>query len=310
MTTVVDPTYWAKQLNTGESDVPRRISNSEVSAYLQCERKWLYGYHQLLEPVVTSMALNRGIIAHECLADYYKVLMDTPGNYKGAERSCFETLSEYIKSGQDIEMLTGLNALLIRYFAWSQPQDSGWKILAVEQSYDIDVNSEFGYVMRLDLLAEIDGLNVLIDHKTVWDFHSADQLDMNCQMPKYIGTLRMNDIKVDYAMLNQLRYRTKKAGNTDEETFQRVIMRPTRTEIQNVLSEQFRASQQIVKLYAEADPTVLRTMNNMTCKNCGFAKLCKAELMGSNTADLRNSEYKPNTYGYNKTETPVRLDVL
>ena len=304
MTTMIGPTYWAKQLNDGASDtVPRRISNSEVSAYLQCERKWLYGYHQLLEPVNTSMALSRGIIAHEMLAEYYRTLMASgtgPKNYKAAENNCWEVWRPYFTTGQDADMLVGLKTLIERYFAWSQEQDAGWKILAVEQSYDIDVNDEFGYVMRLDLLAEINGETVLIDHKTVWDFHDANSLDMNCQVPKYVGTLRLNDIKVDYAMLNQIRYRTKKAGNTDEETFQRVIMRPTKTEIKNVLSEQFRASQQIIKLYADPEPVILRTMNNMTCKNCGFAKLCKADLMGQPTDEIRRTEYRPNSYGYNK----------
>lgn len=295
---------WDNALNAEGENVPRRISNSEVSSYLQCERKWLYGYHQNLEPVRTSQALSRGVIGHECLAAYYQALKDGEP-FPVAEKAAQDTLVPYFSLGFDIEMLAGLRTLLERYFVWCKKDN--WRILEVERSYDISVNDEFGYVMRLDLLAEIDGKTVLIDHKFVWDFHDVNTLDLNCQMPKYIGSLKFNDINVDYAMLNQIRYRTKKAGNTDEETFQRVVMRPSQIEIRNVLREQFAASSQIVRLYASENPPVLRTMNQMTCRNCSFAKLCKSELMGLDTTDIRATEFRENSYGYNKDDESLAV---
>lgn len=306
MTNMMNPplTQWDKGLNpSNEDSVPRRISNSEVSAYLQCEKKWEYGYFRNLQPVRTSQALSRGVIGHECLAAYYQSLMDEPGNHSKAEQAAMNTLVPYFSLGFDIEMLAGLRTLLERYFVYSKAD--GWNILAVEQSYDISVNDEFGYVMRLDLLAEINGKTVLVDHKFVYQMHDVNTLDLNCQMPKYIGALRFNDVIVDYALLNQILHRTKKGGYTDEEMFQRVVMRPSQVEIRNVLREQFKASQQIVRLYAQDTPDVLRTMNMMTCKNCSFAKVCKSDLMGLDTTDIIANEYAPNEYGYNKPAEEV-----
>ena len=88
MSIVDHPTYWAKHLNDGKDEsVPRRISNSEVSSFQQCERKWYYGYKMNLEPNVTSTSLSRGVLGHEILAVYYKVLMEQPGHYDEAEKA-------------------------------------------------------------------------------------------------------------------------------------------------------------------------------------------------------------------------------
>lgn len=292
--TILDVPRWENKLNDGLGmNEPRRISNSEVSSYLQCERKWYYGYSMNIEPIQTGQALSRGIIGHECLAAYYQTLMEGHSKTK-AEQACRARLYDF---AEDVEMFNHLRALLDRYMAMARADD--WEIIAVEQSYDIDVNESFGYVMRLDLLAKIGGKLVLVDHKFIGQHYSQDVVDMNAQMPKYIGALEFNGVKVDYAMLNQLLTKTRvKIPYTDEELFVRTCIRPNRAEIKNVLQEQFKASRQIMQLRNadDAEPMVLRTMNQMTCKNCSFAKLCKSQLMGE-TGDL--TPYRPNTYGYN-----------
>jgi hypothetical protein len=286
----------------GMSTGPRRISNSETSAFLQCERKWLYQYQMNLEPVKTGTALNRGIIGHECLAAYYEVLMDEPYAFKKAEDAAYLALAPHFAVDSDLEMLFQLRGLLERYFAYAK--GDGWKILAVEQSYDINVNDDFGYVMRLDVLANIKDKNVLVDHKFVYNFYNANTIDMNCQIPKYIGALRFNKINVDYAMLNQILYRTKKGGYSDEETFQRAVLRPSPVEVRNVMREQFQASEQIMRFYADpdVDKHVIRTMNYMTCKNCSMLPLCKADLMEQDTTEILATGYQPNSYGYDKAD--------
>jgi hypothetical protein len=303
MTTTVDRPRWEKILNNDRADMPRRVSNSEVSAYQQCQRKWYYGYKLNLEPVTIGKALNRGIIGHDILAAYYTVLMNGAGNYAAAEKAAWSCFSTYaLDDAADEGMLLELRRLLTRYFSYSRGDN--WKILAVEQSYDIDVNDRFGYVMRLDLLVEINGRTVLVDHKFVYSHYDQNAIDLNAQMPKYIGALKFNGIEVDYAMLNEIMHRTRvKVPYTDEETFQRVILRPNPTEIRTILREQFVTSDKIIELYNSdnAESEVVRTMNMMTCKNCSFAKLCKSELMGEDITNLLTTDYTANSYGYNKT---------
>ena len=243
---IIDIPRWDKTLNDGlDVTEPRRISNSEVSSYLQCERKWYYGYSLNLEPVQTGRALSTGIIGHECLAAYYQVLKDG-GTKAFAEQACRFKLFEFADEA-NIEIVNTLRILLDRYMAVARADN--WEILAVEQSYDIDVNDSFGYAMRLDLLARIDGKLVLVDHKFIGMHYSQDVVDMNAQMPKYIGALQFNGVKVDYAMLNQLLTKTRiKTPYTDDELFVRTIIRPNAAEVKNVLQEQFKASRQIMTL--------------------------------------------------------------
>ena len=313
MTTILDHPTWDKTLNPPDrANMPRRISNSETSAYLQCERKWYYNYALNLEPVTTGKALSRGIIGHEVLAAYYSHLLNAPGDYENAKKAAWSCFAQFATDSQaDVVMLGELRQLISRYFDFSR--GDGWKILAVEQTYDIDVNDQFNYVMRLDLLAEIDGKVVLVDHKFVYEHYDQNTLDMNVQMPKYIGALSANGIQVDYAMLNQIKHRTRKTNPyTDEETFQRVVVRPSAVEIRTVMREQFKASTQIaglLKMDDQIESLVIRTMNQMTCKNCSFLKLCKADLIGQSTSKLMSTDYRANSYNNGYNPTPIEEEV-
>ena len=294
------PTLWAQEI-LKEVDGVRKISNSETSAFLSCERKWYYQYVLNLTPVANSVALSRGVIGHECLAIYYQDLMDGK-SYEDAEQAAYFELQKYFNDAFDITMLVGLMELLQAYFMFAR--DDGWKILAVERMYDVPVSSDYSYVMRLDLIARLsDGRTALIDHKFVYDFYQQDMIDMNVQLPKYMGALNYNGQGVDVAMLNQIRHRTKKGPMADDEKFRRSMLQPSGTEIKQIMREQFSASDRIVAFRNtddDGESKVLRTQNNMTCKNCSMLSLCKADLMGSDTSLMKKIDYKINQgYGYN-----------
>lgn len=297
---------WAKSLN--ESDEMRRISNSEASAFLQCERKWYYQYALNLEPIKHSESLSRGVIGHECLAVYYEHLLVNPEDFATAEQKAQENLFKYFQTEFETEMLSNLLKLLQRYF--SVCRDYGWKILQVERLLSVPVNDDYEYVMRLDLLVRLrDGRVALVDHKFVYDFYPQDVIDMNVQLPKYMGALAYNDTPVDVAILNQLRHRLKKGTMTDDELFRQSQIKPTGKRIQNIMREQFRASDQIVNLLNMPDKgesVVLRTQNQMNCKNCPMMILCSADLDGSDTTLMKQIEFRQNVnYGYNFEESAV-----
>ena len=296
------------------TNVSRNISNSEVSSFTQCERKHYYSFLRKLEPKSTGLALSRGIIGHEALAEYYEALMQGQSVVE-AQQAARNVISRYIATGEgDMSMLADLITLLTRYFGYYDSEE--WEILAVEKAYEVPVNDDFNFGMRLDLLVRDSSKRIaLVDHKFVYDFYSQDVLDMNAQVPKYLGTLRYNGIKADYAILNQVRYRLKKAGNTDEETFKRDTLTPNNHEIRTIMAEQFKVSERIMgrrSLNERAQSTeAVRTMNQMTCKNCSFVPMCKAELMGSDTTLMAQVEYKPNVYveRQNPTVTPTLFEL-
>ncbi len=291
----------------GETDLSRTISNSEVSTYTQCERRHYYGYLKTLEPVNTSTSLSRGIIGHEALAFYYDALKEG-ADPATAQQRALDCVGRYLHfPNAETTMLTDLMQILARYFSY-YPHDEFREIIGVEKVYEIDAE-EFIYGMRLDLLVrDKAGKIVLVDHKFVYDFYTQNMLDTNAQLPKYIGTLKLNKVPVDYAILNQIRYRLKKGGNTDDELFKRAPVRPPHSRIHRIMGEQFEVSRRILErrtLDAEQQARVaVRTMNQMTCKNCPFISLCVAELDGQPTDNLLANDYRPNAYAlaYNPEE--------
>lgn len=307
-----------------EEHLPRTISNSEVSAFTQCERKHYYGFLQKLEPKSVSQPLARGIIGHEAMEAAYHVIMEAQQEYEGhaidtpngvSDRATQAGVNVILRYMQDTDadkaMLADLITLVTRYFRYYDVNE--WMILAIEKAYEIPVNDEWYFGMRLDLLVrEKDGTIALVDHKFVYDFYSDSVLEMNPQMPKYLGTLRFNGIQASKAILNQIRYRMKKGGNTDEELFKRAVLKPNNAEVRQYMAEQFRISERIMArrdMAPEAQSIeAVRTANQMVCKNCSFQPLCKSEAMGGNIEIMKSLDYKPNSYDERNNPAVAELE--
>lgn len=288
--------------DAAEGDMARLISNSEVSDFLLCQRKHYYAHLRKLKRKGQSDALTRGIVGHEALASYYEALMDGL-SHEAAEDAARRTLMGYLSSPDSLvgqEIVYDLDRILRRYFEFARSDN--WTILAVEKQYGIPINNDFEYTMRLDVLALIDGEPVLVDHKFKYNFFTQAELDMNAQVPKYIGTLKYNGIPVERGMLNQIRYRVSK-DQSDENMFKRTFVKPHPVEIKNTLREQIIVSESIIERRAmtqdEQSEAALRVMSPMICKNCPFIDLCKSELMGGDIALTIRSEFEVNDYGYN-----------
>ena len=280
------------------------ISNSEVSTFLSCERKHYYGHGLGLAPKKLSDSLSRGIIGHEALAAYY-------------ENDCnpdkmFRVVDTHAVAGTgDLDMLTGLRTLLSFYVEHTAEEDAKlFDILEVEKAYYMDLGDEYSYGMRLDLLVQMKagpymGEKIIVDHKFLYNFMTADELSLNVQLPKYIGTLRNSGHDVKRGMLNQLRWRVTKANeHVAAERFRRDIVTPSAPLIRNIMKEQVIASEKIADRKAmgveQYGATALRSINSMTCKNCSFSNLCSVELNGEDASVMIQTEFEKNTYGYSK----------
>lgn len=311
-------------------DMTYLVSNSEVSNYLSCERKHYYAHALNLEPINFSTSLSRGIIGHEALAAFYDVIkawqdsqdQNTVVTPVGVHNEAVEMMNAVVdkyylqtlqqqgfsRKQETLEMLTMLKQLLSRYVDFQH--DDMWKIIEVEQSHVMPLFDQYGYGMRLDLLVQFTvgpraGEIWVVDHKFVYDFYSQDTLRINAQMPKYLATVRAETgLVIKGGILNELRHRMKKGPMTDAELFRREPLTPSTTRIRNIMKEQIKASEEImerhalpVEVYGER---AKRVMNQMVCKNCSFLEPCMTELDGENISLMLATEYKPNSYGYNK----------
>lgn len=282
-----------------ENNMPgRKISNSETSAFLACERKWYYAHSLNLKPKAYSTSLSRGIIGHDALAAYY----DNHFDPRAAEAVIMPYLSK--AEGDEYKMLMDLLALLNRYFAVDPIKNKGWEILAVEQQYDTELTDDYDFSMRLDLLCKDEnGLIVLVDHKFVYDFWQQTAFDLNAQFAKYIVSLRSNGVLVDRVMVNELRHRVNPIKSEDDALFRQTFVTPSATEQRTVFKDHMKVSEKIIAMrelpIEVQSETVIRNMSAINCKNCSFPDLCKTELMGGDITLSVQTYYEPNTYGYN-----------
>lgn len=285
-----------------------KVSNSEAITWLTCQRRWYYQHARNLKPKKYGDALNRGIIGHEAMQIYYDAIK-VGGSTEVAESMARSCLMSYYS--QDSIVVTELLTIFDNYFAMQAPNDSDWIILGVEQKHEIDLGSGEPYVLRYDLLVQERSTNkvVIVDHKFVYDFWTADDLALSPQFPKYKAALRAIGINVDYCLLNQLRYRPIKPENWSlEKLFQRTGNYPSNAKMRNALQEQMTAARQIRQFkLLPLDQQLSQSVpcrNKVNCKNCSFKEPCASEFDGGDTDYLLSEFYEENTqYGYNNEVT-------
>lgn len=299
-------------------DMTYLVSNSEASNFLACQQKHFYAHILNIEPKNMSLSLSRGNIGHECLAlGYEHVRLYGHETWEAARELVTGNVDRYIilqmqgpshpAKQANIDMLMNLKVLLDRY--WTYAENDPWDILAVEQQYTMDLFDQYGYTMRLDLLVQINagprkGEIWIVDHKFIYDFYNERVLTSNAQIPKYLATVRAETgLVIKGGILNELRHRMKKGPMTDEELFRREPLMPNATKIRNIMREQIKASEQVIERHNlpvdEAEAMAIRALGTMECKNCSFFDLCMTQLEGNSGKLMIETEFQPNSYGYN-----------
>lgn len=304
------------ELETYQQKLPegaRIISNSEVDAWLTCENKHKFGFLWNKEPKKKSRALNIGIIGHEITAEYYRGIKAGLSKQE-AYQEAMKLLTPYMMDADtqdEIDTIAVLQALISRYVEQDTLAEFT-EILEVEKDFYLPINQDFWYGMRLDLLVRsISGASAgniyLVDHKFTYDFNSFDDLKLNAQMPKYIGTLRNAGVPVEDGWLNQFRTRfpAHLIGNkSNADLFQRAPVGVKPERIRSAFTQQLIASERIMARRALPtelqDLEALPVMNRMVCRNCPFTLPCTMSQEGVDIKPLMIAKYQDRTYGYNE----------
>lgn len=291
----------------------RVVSNTEVTTKSVCERQHFYRFTLGIEPLSGNLspALYRGIIGHEAFDVYYRAMM---AGYS-VEQSRILAL-EYLQSvvmqvatetpedSARIILLTELMQLIDAYsrFYGVEP----FEVIAVEQVYQAPISEDLFYGMKLDVLikytsGEFRGDYAIFDHKFVYNFKDAAELEMDGQMPKYQKTLRENGIIVSKAVFNQVRYR-KINDPVPQQIFRRTPARLNPTKTATIWDEQKEIARKIVD-DEKNQKRPLRTLSLLVCRNCHFYELCNADMMGQKTDDMITTNYQKSKYGYTALES-------
>jgi hypothetical protein len=281
---------------------PIIVSNSEALAWLRCRRQYYYNYDLALEPVIQPGYFFKGNLVHAAHERYYKALQGGQGHdgavVKGNE--AFSLALEKDTYGNNLGDIGTLKTVMKRY--WNEvAANDNWDILAVEKNYNLPLTPEFSFGFTPDLIAKIDGLVTVVDHKNVYDFWHRRELDLDPQSRKYMAALIGLGKGVDRVMHNQTRYRLLKTRTqATEELFRRDYATPNADERRGMISEQIKVTMQVAKhrkLDIEArERESLRVLNKQVCERCIFAELCYTELRGGNIQTMIEVDFKPNTY--------------
>lgn len=274
------------------------ISHSEVEAFGQCEKKHEYAHIQKIQPKKQSLSLDRGNAGHLIFEVFFKAIK--------AGKPTAEAKNLAI-SNPELIQLYGLQATgeaigFCVYWIDNIWPGLGWKVVAVEEKTSIPVTDGLVYPFKYDLLVEIRGELVLVDHKFTYDAYSEQTIKVLPQMPRYAGALRKLKIDVRYGIYNFIRTRPLKDPAA---RYKQVPVKFNDTRIKNSILELIQEMKTIKELEEtpiERRRLSVRTANKMNCDHCGFAELCARELEGKDTTILRRLEFTENTYGYTEEE--------
>lgn len=286
-------------------DGVRLVSNSEVTTFQDCPRKWWLAWYRGLTPKAVSEtgALATGTRIHEALASYYVPEGETPVNP-------LETLE---KLHQDVLAKAVVNALLdpeedaqvfdyskvfdlekamiSGYIQWLEETgaDQHLEVIASEKYVEVELDDirVRGTVMligKLDALVRhlLTGYLLFLDHKTVGTF-SIPNLRQNPQMLHYelIKMLRGGDDNPtpDGALYNMLR-KVKRTRASSPPYYERRVVPHNRHELDAHLNRVVYVIQQMENAedrldmgwhHHEAVPA--RPSNDCHWK-CQFFKIC------------------------------------
>lgn len=312
--------------------MPNTISHSEVDSFLACERRHYYAFGMPttndageptkgLQPKRYSNGLYRGIVGHEALEIYYGYLADTqpiPGQkdigpptaeqFAEARRLALEVIPKAISEAPDrMELLLELQLILEAYFEYYQAEDSEWQIMAVEVVFQTKIDDDIEFPFKPDMVRRHrkSGRVEVMDHKFLANLYNANEIAIQPQLAKYVGSLRALGYTVDDGVYNLICHRVAKTlPYIPKQKMRRTHVNLSATRIEKSIAEQNSMVRSIAKLKhmtpIEWESSVRRTANSWNCKNCPFLSLCIVDLNGEDSAVMQKYEYEPNEYGYDR----------
>lgn len=270
------------------TEVDFKNSHSETEAFRSCERRHFYGYGLRLRRSKISVALARGIVGHEVLAEYYTQCKDG-ASFRDARSAAYALLGQRLSEIEDDYPSDRLREDLVGcfkdYFKLAETEFDDIEVLGVEQSFTVRINDSFTLPFVVDLIIRYRGRLEAWDHKFVWDFFNPNIVDLSPQLPLYYAGLAMLDYPHATVRYNEIRYRSTEKIKADPlSRINRPAPRISPRRVQTTMEEQIRVGQRIYDLkqlpIEQWEKQVVRAANNQTCKNCDFAPMCIGELNG------------------------------
>jgi hypothetical protein len=290
-----------------------KISYSKAQAFKSCDYKfWLAHVRKYaddsvkpgLMPNEKSEALRRGTHGHlmmEWFHNEVKEKLTFPYNAAECSRIMADTLARGM--GENSED-TGTVMKQMMYYGANVFPHKNWRILEVEKEYRIQIGIDplTGLMkvvpITVDLVVDIGGTIVIIDHKFSADTYKEDRRDIEPQLPVYIGVMRAMGIPVRYGIYNFMR--TRKMNNVEEQVVQEPV-KPNDARIQQSFKDHLVTFVKIIRFQEDIKSGAIevptRSVSN-NCDYCDFKRVCKTALKGEDTTAMIQHGFTANDYGY------------
>ena len=276
-------------------------SSSEVDTYLDCQRKHYWGYAMGLE-VKSSYegALSHGNLGHRAWESYYNALLEGCSWDEAYDAGAVRIAHEYGKGKYESKSVGIVSTRYAQYTEAYRVEDI--KILGVEQTFKVPIDSENELAFTVDLLVEFTkgpfkGEVAPLDFKWTYNFWTDREKTIHPQFPKYVWGLRQLGYPVSRAIIDMIRYR-------EDATipFRRDSVPITHLRADKVMEEHLRAQRQVSTLtrmpVREYDQIATSRFNRKNCDYCEFFQLCDMRLSGKDLTQTLATFYKEREYGY------------
>lgn len=286
----------------------RILTQSELSTYLRCRRKWWLGYYRALR---RRGGFNRlpwiGTFAHTGLAAYYTVPAHDPFEAIRSQAGALITeLPDYAEAIEDAAGLAGI--MLEGYFEHlaETGADVALEYDGAEQKVEV-VLRPTSYILRgkidAQFVRELDGARVQLEHKTVGglaDIPKTAQSNfqfLTYDLLAYLKSLEGDGARTDGVLVNMLR-RVKRTAAAKPPFYGRHEVRHN--------TQELRAHwQHVVAIARDSDidrarldhgrnhHTVVPPSPDKSCSwSCDFAAVCPMFDDGSDAEGMLRAEFE------------------
>lgn len=181
----------------------KRVSYSQITCYKRCKKKWYFRYVLGLKPIYSPRPMNVGKLVHVGIGHYYankdwrKAMeeehLKNVEDIKNAKSLSEEEMIQYITDAEEhYADSIGVVERYIEHDAKDPLLPEGWKVLAVEQEFLVDVDGAkdqlYGFI---DMVVEDPNGNIWgVEHKSGEQFFMVEQLSLSEQTTMYIAVLK------------------------------------------------------------------------------------------------------------------------
>ena len=177
------------------------ISYSQISCYLRCPLEFKFRYVDQIEPPFAPSSVVFGEAVHRALAFFYRQAMEGRSFslpelldvFEEGWREAGERKVRY-REGEDFETLLERGKEMMRVFA---AKALPGRVIAVEEDFEVELRDPFtGQVFHLpvmgtfDLVEELDGRTVIVDHKTSSRRYTPEDVGDNLQLSIYAAAAK------------------------------------------------------------------------------------------------------------------------